>query len=135
MGSLKLFGIALVAVVIIDYIWLGFIAKDYYIRSYGDLARTVNGEFKPQIWAAVIVYFLLALGVTQFVIPLTTEASFLGTFLKGAFLGLIIYGVYDMTAMAVLRDWPLGNSIVDMIWGSFLCGTVTLITKTAQEYI
>lgn len=135
MASLKLFGIALVAVIIIDYIWLGFIAKDYYLRSYGDLARTVDGEFKPLIWAAFVVYILLALGISQFTIPLSADSNMVETFFRGAFLGLIVYGVYDMTALAVLRDWPIGNSIVDIIWGSFLCGAVTLITKTVAEHV
>lgn len=135
MAQWKLFGIAFIAVLIIDYIWLGFIAKDYYLRSYGSLARTEGGEFKPIIWAAFIVYILLAAGVVFFALPTAgTDATMVNTFLKGAFLGLVIYGVYDMTAMSVIRDWPLVNSLVDMAWGSFLCGTVTVITKYAQDY-
>lgn len=136
MASWKTFGLTLLAVVVIDYVWLGFIAKDYYIRSYGNLGRTVDGEFKPLLWAAVVVYVLLSLGVVHFVMPLSAhDPSLITTFLRGAFFGLIIYGVYDMTAMAVLRDWPLGNSLVDMAWGAFLCGSVTALVKSAQDYI
>lgn len=136
MASLKLFGIALFLVLVIDYLWLGFIAKDYYLRSYGSLARTVDGEFKPVLWAALVVYLLLALGVTQFVLPLSSsDVSFFQTFLRGALLGLVIYGVYDMTALAVLRDWPLANSLVDMAWGSFLVGGVSVLTKMASDFI
>lgn len=134
MASWKLFGIALIAIIVIDYIWLGFIAKDYYLRSYGSLARTEGGEFKPQLWAAGIVYLLLASAVVFFVLPSVTNSTHLSTFLWGAFLGLIIYGVFDMTALAVIRDWPLVNSSVDMAWGSFLCGSVTLIVKFVQDY-
>ncbi len=135
MAQWKLFGIALIAVLVIDYIWLGLIAKDYYLRSYGSLARTEAGEFKPVLWAAFLVYILLAVGIVTFALPAAgTDANMLNAFLKGALLGLVIYGVYDMTAMSVIRDWPLVNSFVDMAWGSVLCGTVTVITKYAQDY-
>ena len=40
---------------------------------------------------------------------------------KDAFLfGLIIYGVYDMTNMALFKKWSLILSILDIFWGGIL---------------
>ena len=30
------------------------------------------------------------------------------------------YMTYDLTNLATLRDWPLGLSLLDMIWGALL---------------
>lgn len=131
---LKLFGIALVATLIIDYVWLGLVAKNYYLRSYGELARVENGQLQPVLWAAILVYIFLGLGIVGFALPkINSEDTWLHTFLVGALLGLVIYGVYDMTAMAVIRNWPLVNSFVDMAWGSVLCGLVTVIARWSRD--
>ena len=36
---------------------------------------------------------------------------------SAAIFGFFAYAVYDLTNLAVLRDWPLGLSLVDMTWG------------------
>lgn len=34
-----------------DMIWLGGIAKAFYLRELGGLARLVNGQWDPIVWA------------------------------------------------------------------------------------
>ena len=48
----------------------------------------------------------------------------------GAVLGLVIYGVYDFTNYATLRDWPLTLVFVDVAWGAVICGATAWITAT-----
>ena len=45
----------------------------------------------------------------------------------GAALGIFAYGTYDLTAMAVIRDWPIGISLLDMAWGA----TISAVSATA----
>ncbi len=40
--------------------------------------------------------------------------------LRAALLGFMAYMTYDLTNLATLRDWPLGLSLLDMIWGALL---------------
>ena len=37
----------------------------------------------------------------------------------GGLFGLFAYGTYDLTNLAVLRDWPLGLTFIDLVWGTF----------------
>ena len=46
----------------------------------------------------------------------------------GALLGLICYATYDLTNLATLKDWPLVVTVVDLVWGTLLGGTVSVIS-------
>ena len=132
--TLKLFATALISFIVIDYIWLNFIAKKFYTEQMSEVGRISNGEFQPVIWAAVVVYILLSLGVVYFVLPqIGADHSLFATFLFGAFLGLIVYGVYDMTNLATLKSWPLVLVAADMAWGAFVTGIVSVITQYVRN--
>lgn len=131
--SLKLFSVSLVSFLVLDYIWLGLIAKNIYLKHLATIGRIENGEFKIILWAGVAVYVLMSIGLVYFVIPkVRVESSWLWVFLIGALYGFISYGIYDMTNYATLKDYTLQLSAIDMIWGSVLCGTVTVITKVVN---
>jgi uncharacterized membrane protein len=48
-------------------------------------------------------------------------------------LGLIAYGTYDLTSLAIMNGWPVAVTIADMIWGTVLtgvtCGVAFLVTQ------
>ncbi len=123
--------VALVILLIIDSLWLGFIMKKFYHTELGTLMRTVDGQFKPVLWAAGMVYFALALGIVVFVLPRTAELT--QSFLYGVCLGFIIYGVYDFTNLATIQNWSLKLTFADVAWGSFLCGTTSLLTTLVNN--
>ena len=35
-------------------------------------------------------------------------------------LGLAAYGAYDLTALSVVRGWPLKLSLIDLAWGGMI---------------
>ena len=43
----------------------------------------------------------------------------------GAFLGFMAYATFDLTCMALFRDFPLKVVVVDLIWGAVLSSVVT----------
>ena len=116
-------------VVIFDYIWLGLVMKKFYIEALAPFGRVINGSLSMNILPAVLVYLLLGLGLTFFVVEPTSSFSLLKTALTGAIFGLVVYGVYDLTNMATLRDWSYSIVIADMIWGVVLSALVALITR------
>ncbi len=129
LSTVKLFITAIVAFVVIDYVWLNFVAKKFYVNHMAEVGRISNGEFQPIIWSAIACYIFLSLGVLYFVLPnIQPEQSYLWIFLTGAFFGLICYGVYDTTNHATLKSWPIALMAVDMAWGAFVTGVVTCIT-------
>ena len=129
--QIRLFFAAFVLIPLIDYIWLGRIMSGFYLSEMGPLARTENGVIKPLILPAILVYIFLALGLVVFVeswVERWTQA--LG---YGALLGLIIYGVYDLTNLACTAGYPVTLTVVDMAWGTFLCGLVSTLVFFLRE--
>lgn len=121
---LKLYFIALPIFLVIDAIWLGLVAKDFYSNQIGSLLKAnVN-------WlAAVIFYLLFIVGLVVFVIgPAVEKGSWLQALMFGALFGLITYATYDLTNLATLKDWPIIVTTADLIWGTFIAAVVSLIT-------
>jgi uncharacterized membrane protein len=121
---LKLFFIALPVFFIIDMVWLVFVAKNFYQKQIGFL-------MKPDInWLAAIVFYLLFIaGLVTFVIsPAVEKESWVHALLFGALFGLITYATYDLTNLATIKDWPLLVTIVDLIWGTVLAASISVIT-------
>jgi len=99
----------------IDFVWLGLIAREFYKKEIG-----FN---KIKNWpVALLIYILLALGITLFVLP---KSGYI--FLWGALFGLITYSVYDLTNFITLDSWSIKLVLVDILWGTILCGGVSYI--------
>lgn len=121
---IKLFAIALPVFFAIDMVWLGFVARGFYREQIGTLMKSdVN-------WAAAIIFYLIFIaGLVVFVIsPAVEKQSWTHALLFGALLGLVCYATYDLTNLAVAKDWPLLVTIVDLIWGAALAASVSTIT-------
>jgi len=121
---LKLFGIALPVFFAIDMLWLGFIAKDFYAKQIGGLMKSdIN-------WTAAIIFYLIFMaGLVVFVIaPAVLKNSWTHAVLMGALFGFVCYATYDLTNLAVAKDWPLLVTIIDLIWGAVLAASVSVIT-------
>lgn len=39
---------------------------------------------------------------------------------KSAFLGLMVYRVYEFTNLALIKNWPLKVVFIDILWGIFI---------------
>jgi uncharacterized membrane protein len=121
---LKLYFIALPVFFAIDMVWLGLVAKNFYRQQIGFL-------MKPDInWPAAIVFYLLFIaGLVTFVIsPAFEKHSWFHALLFGAFFGLVTYATYDLTNLATTKDWPMLVTIVDLVWGSVLAASISVIT-------
>jgi uncharacterized membrane protein len=105
---------------LIDMFWLGVVAKDFYKRHLGYLMR-------PQVnWAAAISFYLLfIIGIVIFAVkPGLEMQSPMRALIYGALFGLFTYATYDPTNLATVRDGLLVVTLVDLVWGTALCGAV-----------
>ena len=103
----------------LDYIWLSRVARDFYAGSLGSLMRET-----PDFLAAGIFYLFYIGGIVFFAVM--PAESWKGALLRGAVLGLLAYGTYDMTNLATLKGWPWRMAAVDMVWGAALTGLAAL---------
>lgn len=101
---------------LVDIIWL------YNRKSYhDDLIKQIQGSTPNlRVVPAMLIYILIPLAVLIFAIIPSSEIE--SAMLKGLFLGVCIYGVYDLTNYATLDAWTLSMTLTDILWGSFLCG-------------
>ena len=121
MNFLKLYGISAVIFFAVDFVWLTRLARPFYRRQLGDLLAE-----EPILWAAGLFYLVYIAGIVVFALmPGLESGSFVGTLVRGAFLGLFAYATFDLTALALFDGFPLRVAIVDLVWGSVLTGTVS----------
>jgi uncharacterized membrane protein len=117
----KTYFLTLLVFLIIDFVWLGIIAKVFYARHLGLLMKdSVN-------WTAAILFYLVFIaGMLVFVIqPAAAAQSAMRALLLGMLYGLVTYATFDLTSLSLLKGWSTTVVVVDMIWGIVLSGTVS----------
>ncbi|RYY03016.1 MAG: DUF2177 family protein [Gammaproteobacteria bacterium] len=104
---------AAVVFCLMDFIWLGFIAKNFYRSRMGSLMLA-----EPKLIPAAAFYILYLLGLLIFaILPAARAQNFLIAASLGALVGLIAYSCYDLTNLATLKGWSTSLSLVDIAWG------------------
>lgn len=99
-----------------DGLWLGLIAKDFYRGQLGELMAP-----NPSIVAATAFYLLYVAGLVCFAVaPALASGVWITALVNGAVLGLVAYGTYDLTNLAVMRGFPTTLAIADLAWGTVL---------------
>jgi len=119
---IKLYLLTVPVFFLIDMLWLGFFAKDFYRAQIGFLLRTEFNWF-----AAVLFYLLFIAGILFFAVAPALEAgSWQRALLYGALFGFMTYATYDLTNLATLKDWPVTITLIDLLWGTMLSALVAL---------
>lgn len=118
------FAVLALAFLVMDTIWLGLVAVDFYKATIGHLLAE-----KPDFVAAAFFYLLYFSGVVHFVVlPAARAGSPILALREGALFGLVAYATYDLTNMATMRDWPLSVTVADLAWGAFITATASAIS-------
>ena len=133
LNIMTLYGITAVSFFIIDLIWLAGVARSFY-------ARTIGGMLREQVnWPAAILFYAIYIGgiVVFVLLPSFREASSLmRVAVMAALLGLFAYGTFDLTALALFKNWPVAVTVVDMLWGAVLTsGTATLTMWIVRNFL
>ena len=115
----------------VDLIWLGIIGKPIYQKYIGHLmAEKVN-------WTAAIVFYLLfILGILIFAVYPALKLDKLSYAITyGALFGFFTYMTYELTNMAVIKDWSWQIVPIDIAWGTLLCTLVSIGSFYAGKWI
>jgi len=79
--------------------------------------------------AAVLFYLLFIVGLLVFAVrPALLRGRPVEALFLGALLGLISYATYDLSNLATLKDWPFIVTVVDLVWGTVLGGSVSFVS-------
>jgi len=112
-AALKPYLAALIVMGVLDALWLGVLAKDFYRQEMGE-------QMVAQIRWLPALLFYLAYPAALVALALYPAGQPLGTQIaRAALVGLVAYGVYDLTNLSTLRHWPVRLALVDTAWGTF----------------
>jgi len=117
-----------VIILALDAVFL-YAAKDLFARQ----VMLVQGTaMKVNIPSAIACYGLIVVGLYYFVlrhiiVPNATSAAAAIQTMRlsdgiraAAFLGVLVYGVYETTTLAILRNWNPMTAVIDTTWGGVL---------------
>ena len=93
-----------------DSIYLYFM-KDYFDKQ---ISLVQGSGIKMNVYAAILCYVALVFGLYYFIIK--DGRNIYEEFL----LGIIIYSVYDLTSLALLKNWSVTTAVIDTLWGGIL---------------
>ena len=126
---LRLYGIGLVTCFALDLLWLGLVAKGFYQQQLGHLMRA-NVRWVP----AVLFYLIYVAALVVFVAqPAVEKQTLARVLLLGAFFGFAAYAAFDLTGLALLRDFPVRAAVVDLVWGAALSSVVSGVVYLAAR--
>lgn len=119
--SLKVFLFLPPLLLALDYLWIGVLASELYKRELGPFLRMSGSALQPILWAALVVYLAIPLGIVLFVLPkVSADNPIPSALLWGAVYGLVVYTIYDMTNYSLVNGWPLRVALIDILWGGVL---------------
>ncbi len=70
----------------------------------------------------LLSYLLLIFGLYYFILRQHRSVP------EAVIFGLVLYGVYETTSYAMLKNWRLSTVFIDTIWGGALMGLTTAST-------
>ncbi len=120
----------LIIMLVVDIIWLSVLAKPIYQQGIGHLMATQANLFYAGLFYLIYVFGLVKLAIT----PYALTKGIKNTFIAGAGIGFFVYASYDLTNLALLKDWPLGLSLLDITWGTFISGVSAAAGKWVFDY-
>jgi len=117
--------ISAIIFVSLDFLYLSTI-KNYFLNQ---IKKVQGSPVTVNFLAIVICYIFLIIGINYFIIK--PKRSVQDAFL----LGLVIYGVYETTNWALLKNWSVITVIIDTLWGGTLFALTTYLTNMLVKFI
>jgi uncharacterized membrane protein len=109
---------SLAAFLIVDLLWLGYVARDWYQSALAHLLAD-----RVDLRAAAAFYVIYPMGLVLLAIaPALRTGSWSEALVGGLLVGFFCYATYDLTNLATLRAWPVTLALADMAWGAALSG-------------
>lgn len=120
-GSLHVFW-GMLFFVLMDLIVISTLIRPIYERHLSGYLRAV-----PDWRVGLLTWFLIVVGHAIFAVPHALRcADPFGAALWGGFYGFVIYGVFTLTNLAVLRIWTPEIALLDLATGSLNCAVLAI---------
>jgi uncharacterized membrane protein len=124
--KLILFLISSAVLLVVDGLYLNNIGISIF-KSNVELIQ--NAPLKANVYGAILSY-VCVIGVFYYFIILQNKSP-----LDAFILGLFLYGVFDMTNIAMFTKYSWKTAIIDMMWGGTLFAFTTWVTYKLMKRI
>jgi uncharacterized membrane protein len=108
-----------IILVVIDFVYLNLI-KGYFGSQ---IQRIQNSPMKINYLGVSLCYILLIVGINYFIIKPRKSVS------DAFLLGIVVYGVYETTNYALLKNWSVLTVLIDTLWGGLLFASTTYLVN------
>jgi uncharacterized membrane protein len=116
--AIRQIGAATVIILVLDAIYM-YVNADVISRQ---IVSVQKFALKLRWTGAVLCYLVLVLGLYYFI--LRTHRPVMDAF----YLGIVIYGVYEFTNYASLKNWNNPAFVaMDMLWGGIVLSLTTFL--------
>ncbi len=103
----------------IDFVYLN-VMKGYFNKQ----VQNVQGSsININYLGVALCYIFLISGINYFIIKPKKSVS------DAFLLGIVIYGVYETTSYALLKNWSILTVIIDTLWGGLLFAATTYLVN------
>ena len=97
---------------------------------FNNQIKLVQGsDIQMNIYAAMLCYIVLVYGLYYFIIK--DKRPLIDAFI----FGIVIYAVYELTTMALLKNWSWKTVALDTLWGGILFTITTYLLYAIKKYI
>ena len=119
--------VGLIVFLVFDFLWLGS-----NINSYKRLVALVQKEEMQFNTLGLLAYPFLYLGLVLIAYPQAKialangDSKVVAALKAGGMLGLVIYGTFNFTNIAMFKEYDLLTGLKDTVWGGVLFFVATL---------
>jgi len=107
-----------IILLVIDGIFLG-LNREMFKLQVAEVQRVV---LEIKYLGVALCYAFLIFALYYFIIKDRKPV------IDALILGFVIYGVYETTTYALLKNWRLRTVMIDTLWGGILLGLTTMAT-------
>lgn len=114
-----------ITLLILDYIWLWYITKDFIIREFWNLV-TIQEDWsiKINLVAWLTAWIIISSMIVTFVTLKYDNIWQIA--LYWALLWFMSYAMYDLTNLTFINNYSLKFTIVDILWWTFACMMIAI---------
>jgi uncharacterized membrane protein len=115
LAMVKRLVVSSVMLLLLDFIYLSFNRHELEMQVVNIQRVVMEMKMVP----TVLCYLLLIGGLNYFILNRQRPIH------EAVLLGIVIYGVYDTTSLAIYKKYKWNIAVMDTLWGGALLGLTT----------
>lgn len=110
----------------IDFLFISYVLGPIFGKNVKNIQGT---KMEVKTLPAAFAWFCTVFSLYYFIIR-ENKSEF-----EAAILGFLVYGIFDGTNLAIFKKYSLKAFSIDILWGTSLFFTSTLIFNSVRKYL